>query len=82
MEIKLNIGDLVIDTSEQQEMNITSIGYIRHISKSRKKDLPKEYRTTYQVYWLNPDPGLGDCYIMRDIESWVKQGIWQIIPVN
>ena len=81
MEIKINIADLVIDTSEK-EQNITSIGYVRHIHKSRKKDLPKEYRTTYQVYWLNPDPCLGDCFIIKDVEGWVKEGIWQIIPVN
>jgi hypothetical protein len=81
MDTKLNIGDLVIDHSEKDE-GITSIGYIRYIHKSRKKDLPKQYRTTYQVYWLNPDPCLGDCFIIKDVEGWVKEGIWQIIPVN
>ena len=79
--MKVQIGDLVIDTSEKEEMGITSIGYINRIIKTRSKSIPKDDRISYQVYWLNPDPGDGDCYVERHIDQFILEGVWQIYPV-
>jgi len=76
---KMNIGDLILDYSQE---GIESIGYINGIDTDKKLAKHIEYRTLYRVFWLNPEPGEGDAYTLKDINKWIADGTWKYLPVK
>ena len=76
---KLNLGDLILDYSED---GIESIGYINGIDTDKKLAKHIEYRTLYRVFWLNPNQGEGDAFTLSDINKWIADGTWKYMPVQ
>lgn len=76
---KINLGDLVLDYSEE---GVENIGYIYNIHTDN--DLPKtnDYKTLYQVYWLSPDPAEGDYFSLKEINKWITEGTWKYFTVK
>lgn len=79
MTTKINIGDLVIDHSDKDSP--INIGYICSLFKDNTW-YTKRNKTTYQIYWLQPDPGYGDFYTLSNFKNNLKNGDWEILSVK
>lgn len=75
---KLNLGDLVLDYSED---GIENLGYIYDVDIDNHYSTTS-YKTLYGVFWLNPDPAQGDYYSLNEINKWIADGTWKYLPVK
>lgn len=76
---KLNLGDLILDYSED---GIESVGYIHDINVDNEYSRNVTYKTLYGIFWLNPNPGTGDYYSLNEINKWISDGTWKYMPVK
>ena len=72
---KINLGDLILDYSEE---GVENVGYVYDIN------VDNEYsrNITYGIFWLNPNPGTGDYYSIKEINKWITDGTWKYLPVR
>lgn len=76
---KINHGDLIIDYSEK---DIVNVGYIFNIHTDEKISSKVSYKIMYQVFWLQPNPSEGDYFTLTEINKWIADGTWKYIPVR